>query len=306
MSRKVLTAVAAVPLLIALGFASTAASQGGKSKFDFGGGAVNHKRQLAAESEPGTWMSDGRTYDQQRYSPLTQVNAGNIAQLGLAWYGDIDTQNGQESTPVVVDGVMYITTAWSMVKAFDAKTGRKMWEYDPKVDRAKGRNACCDVVNRGVAVRNGKVYLGVLDGRLVALDSKTGNEVWSVQTTDPERVYTITQVPQLTPTGVIVGNAGAEYDVRGYITSYDAETGKQQWRFYTVPGDPSKPYEHEMLKEAAATWRDGLGRYPVRPQDRHDLFRHRQRSGLGPGTAQPWGWRQPLCVLDHRAGRQDR
>jgi PQQ-dependent dehydrogenase (methanol/ethanol family) len=255
MSRKAFAAAAAVPLLLALGFATAASSQSGKAKFDFGGGKVTHKRQLSADAEPGTWMSDGRTYNQQRYSPLTQINAQNIGQLGLAWYGDIDTQNGQESTPVVVDGVLYLTTAWSMVKAYDAKTGRKMWEYDPKVDRAKGRNACCDVVNRGVAVRNGKVYLGALDGRLIALDSKTGNEIWSVQTTDPERVYTITQVPQLTPNLVIIGNAGAEYDVRGYVTAYDAETGKQVWRFYTVPGDPSKPFEHEMLKEAAATWK---------------------------------------------------
>ncbi|CAN5178126.1 PQQ-dependent methanol/ethanol family dehydrogenase [soil metagenome] len=227
----------------------------GPAKVDFGGGHVNHARQMAADAEPGTWMSDGRTFSQQRYSPLDLINQGNVAKLGLAWYGDIDTQNGQEATPVVVDGVMYITTAWSMVKAYDAKTGRKMWEYDPKVDRAKGRNACCDVVNRGVSVWEGKVYLGALDGRLIALDSKTGDEIWSEQTTDPNRVHTITQVPRIIKGKVIIGNAGAEYDVRGYVSAYDANTGKMLWRFYTVPGDPSKPYENEAMKMAAATWK---------------------------------------------------
>ena len=192
-----------------------------------GAAAVDTARQLAADSEPGTWMSAGRTYDEQRYSPLTGINKGNVGKLGLAWYGDVDTERGQESTPVVVDGVLYITTAWSMVKAYDARTGEKLWEYDPKVDRAVGQVACCDVVNRGVAAWKGKIYLGALDGRLIALDGKTGKVVWSIQTTDPAQPYTITQVPRMVKGMVIIGNAGAEYTCRGYVTAYDAETGKQ-------------------------------------------------------------------------------
>jgi len=245
----------AKPFILGLAGLTASVLLAGAAQDKFAAGTVTNARQLAADKEPGTWMSDGRTYNQQRYSPLTKINQENVAQLGLAWYGDVDTQNGQESTPVVVDGALYITTAWSMVKAYDAKTGRRLWEYDPKVDRAKGAHACCDVVNRGVAVRNGKVYLGALDGRLIALDSRTGNVVWSVQTTPLGKAHTITQVPQLAKDLVIIGNAGAEYDVRGYVTAYNAETGKQVWRFYTVPGDPAKPYEHEMLKEAAATWK---------------------------------------------------
>jgi len=139
-----------------------------------GAAAVNNGRQIAADAEPGTWMSAGRTYDEQRYSPLTKINASNIKDLDLAWYGDVDTERGQEATPVVVDGVLYITSAWSMVKAYNAKTGEKLWSYDPKVDRANGQIACCDVVNRGVAAWNGKIYLGALDGRLIALNGKTG------------------------------------------------------------------------------------------------------------------------------------
>jgi quinohemoprotein ethanol dehydrogenase len=219
-----------------------------------GAAAVDSARQLAADSEPGSWMSAGRTYSEQRYSPLTGINKANVPKLGLAWYGDIDTERGQESTPVVVDGVLYITTAWSMVKAYDAQSGRKLWEYDPKVDRATGQVACCDVVNRGVAAWKGKIYLGALDGRLIALDGKTGKVAWSVQTTDPKQPYTITQVPRLVKGMVIVGNAGAEYTCRGYVSAYDAATGKMRWRFYTVPAAPGDPTNSPMLQKAAKTW----------------------------------------------------
>jgi PQQ-dependent dehydrogenase (methanol/ethanol family) len=150
---------------------------------------------------------------------------------------------------------MYLTTAWSMVKAYDIRTGAKIWDYDPKVDKAKGADACCDVVNRGVAAWNGKIYLGALDGRLIALDSRTGKEVWSVQTTDPALPYTITGAPRIVNGKVIIGQGGAEYRVRGYASAYDAETGKMVWRWYAVPGDPSKPYEQPELAEAAKTWK---------------------------------------------------
>jgi PQQ-dependent dehydrogenase (methanol/ethanol family) len=241
---------AALPL--AFGGALTASAQGGQ--LPRGAAAVDGARQLAADKEPGTWMSAGRTYDEQRYSPLTGVNKANVKGLGLAWYGDIDSERGQEATPVVVDGVLYVTTAWSMVKAFDAKTGERLWEYDPKVDRATGQIACCDVVNRGVAAWKGKIYLGALDGRLIALDGKTGKVAWSVQTTDPKEPYTITQVPRVVKGMVIIGNAGAEYTCRGYVSAYDAATGKMKWRFYTVPAKPGDPTNTPLLEKAAKTW----------------------------------------------------
>jgi len=222
--------------------------------YPMGSAAVNKERLLNADKEPGSWLAVGRDYSEQRFSPLDKINDTNVKTLGLSWYSDIDTERGQESTPVVVDGVMYLTTAWSMLKAYDIKSGAKLWEYDPKVDRAKGADACCDVVNRGVAAWNGKIYLGVLDGRLVALDGKTGKEVWTIQTTPAGTHHTITGAPRIANGKVFIGNGGAEYDIRGYISAFDAETGKQIWRWYAVPGDPAKPHEQPELATAAKTW----------------------------------------------------
>lgn len=216
--------------------------------------SVTRERLVAANDEPGQWMSTGRDYWEQRYSPLDQINTSNIAQLGMVWSADLDTSRGQQATPIVVDGAMYITTAWSMVKAYDARTGRLLWEYDPEVDRARGVDACCDVVNRGVAVWDGKVFFGALDGRLIALDARTGEQVWSVVTTDQSLPYTITGAPRIIDGKVIIGNGGAEYGVRGYITAYDANTGDQHWRFYTVPGNPADGFEQPELEWAADTW----------------------------------------------------
>ena len=204
--------------------------------------------------DAANWLSHGRTYDEQRHSPLKQIDVTNVNTLGLAWSYDLDTDRGQEATPLVVDGVMYSTSAWSKVQALDAATGKLLWQYDPKVPGEVGVKACCDVVNRGVAVYKGRLYLGTLDARLVALDARTGKEVWSVQTADRDKPYTITGAPRIVKGKVLIGNGGAEFGVRGYVTAYDAETGKQAWRFYTVPGDPSQPFEAEILKKAAETW----------------------------------------------------
>lgn len=220
-----------------------------------GAAAVNHERLVKAPAEPGSWLAVGGSYHEQHFSPLDQINENTVKNLGLAWYADLDTERGQEATPIVVDGVMYVSTAWSILKAYDIRSGKLLWEYDPQVPKAKAADACCDVVNRGVAVWNGKVYLGALDGRLIALDGTTGEQVWSQQTTDTSLPYTITGAPRIIKGKVIVGNGGAEYHVRGYVTAYDAETGKQAWRWWTVPGDPSKPYEQPELERAAKTWR---------------------------------------------------
>ncbi|MCS4282774.1 quinohemoprotein ethanol dehydrogenase [Pseudomonas sp. BIGb0278] len=216
---------------------------------------VDGKRIIDADKEPGNWMSHGRTYDEQRYSPLNTINDRNVNQLGLAWSYKLDLDRGVEATPIVVDGVMYTTGPFSVVYALDARNGKLLWKYDPQSDRHRAGEACCDAVNRGVAVWQGKVYVGVLDGRLEAIDAKTGKRVWSVDTrSDDKRSYTITGAPRVVNGKVVIGNGGAEFGVRGYVTAYDAETGKQAWRFFTVPGDPKLPPEDKAMEIASKTW----------------------------------------------------
>ena len=215
---------------------------------------VNAARLDNAERDSGNWLSYGRTYSEQRYSPLAKISDSNANQLGLTWYADLDTDRGQESTPLVIDGMLYVSTAWSMVKAYDAKTGKPLWSYDPQVPRELGVNGCCDVVSRGIAAWNGKIYVATFDGRLIAVDAKTGKDVWSVVTVDRTKPYTITGAPRVFKGKVVIGNSGAEYGVRGYISAYDAETGKMVWRFYTVPGNPAEPFENKAMEMAAKTW----------------------------------------------------
>ena len=223
--------------------------------------SVNGTRINNADAEPGNWLAHGRTYDEQRHSPLEQINAESVTDLGLAWYWDTGTTRGLEATPIVVDGTMFSTGPWSVVWAHDARTGELIWEYDPEVPKPYGKFACCDVVNRGVAAWQGRIYVGTIDGRLIALDAASGTPAWEVQTTDPERAYTITGAPRIVNGKVIIGNGGAEYGVRGYITAYDATTGAEDWRFYTVPGDPAKPFESPAMEMAAKTWRAGSSKW---------------------------------------------
>ena len=219
--------------------------------------SVDTARITNADGEPGNWLAHGRTYDEQRYSPLKQIDATNISALNVAWYQNTESKRGLEATPIVVDGVMYTTGSWSTVQAYAAKTGDVLWEYDPMVPKAWGQYACCDVVNRGVAVYKGFVFVGALDGRLIALDAGTGDVQWETLTIDPSRPYTITGAPRVIKDLVIIGNGGAELGVRGYITAYDVATGAQKWRFYTVPGDPNEPFESPAMEIAAATWKGG-------------------------------------------------
>jgi quinohemoprotein ethanol dehydrogenase len=242
--------LALVSLIAAL---SACAGGGGGGK----NAAVDDARLIAAEADGANWLSYGRTYDEQRFSPLTQVSDTNVGELGLEWSADMDTARGQESTPIVVDGVMYFTTAWSMVKAYDAATGAKLWEYDPQVPREKLVDVCCDAVNRGVAVYEGKVFVGTLDGRLIALNADNGKVIWDKLTIPKGSHMAITGAPRIVKGKVIMGSAGSEYITRGYLAAYDAGTGKEAWRFYTVPGDPSKEYEGKHLETAAKTWPDG-------------------------------------------------
>lgn len=215
---------------------------------------VDDAALVAADADPANWITYGHTYSEQRFSRLKQIDEQSVNKLGLAWSFDMGTLRGLESTPLVKDGVLYATSAWSLVYAFDARTGRSLWTYDPHVAKDHGKFVCCDVVNRGVALYRGRVYVGTLDGRLIALDAKTGAVVWDAQTTPKDGPYAITGAPRIAKGRVIIGNAGSEYPVRGYVSAYDAETGKLVWRTYTVPGDPSKPFESEAMRRAAATW----------------------------------------------------
>ena len=218
---------------------------------------VDDRRLLAAESND-EWVSYGRSYSEQRFSPLKQVDRASVAQLGLAWYAEFEADRGMEATPLMVDGVLYTTTSWSHVYALDAKTGAILWHFDPKVDGQKGKDACCDVVNRGVAVYKGRVYVGALDGRLIAIDATSGKEVWSQQTTDTAWPYTITGAPRVVKGKVLIGNGGAELGVRGYLSAYDADSGKLAWRFYVTPNAEGKAdgaaSDKAHAEFAAATW----------------------------------------------------
>ncbi|MCB1646807.1 MAG: PQQ-dependent dehydrogenase, methanol/ethanol family [Pseudomonadales bacterium] len=215
---------------------------------------VTGERIAAADKEPGQWLSHGRDYGEQRFSPLKTINVDTVKDLGLTWKYETGNHRGMEATPLVIDGVMYLTTAWSRVAALDARTGKELWRYDPKVDGAKGRDACCDVVNRGLAAWGDKLYLGALDGRLIALNMKDGSEAWSVQTTDTSKPYTITGAPRVVKGKVVIGNGGAEFGVRGYFSAYDAETGEMAWRFYTVPDAPGESVDSAAMILARKTW----------------------------------------------------
>ncbi len=215
---------------------------------------IDHPRAVAAGDERHNWLLHGRDYGEQRHSPLRQINKETVQGLGLAWYFEDHTDRALEATPIVVDGVMYVSGTWSVVYALNAVTGELLWKYDPRVPRTMAGKACCDVVNRGVAVWRGKVYVGTLDGRLVAIDASSGERVWEVLTVDQSKPYTITGAPRIVKDKVIIGNGGAEYGVRGYITAYDTETGEQAWRFYTVPGNPDDGFENAAMAMAAETW----------------------------------------------------
>lgn len=216
---------------------------------------VDTTRIILANKEPGNWMSTGRTYDEQRFSPLTQINEHTVKRLGLAWYYDLNTFRGIEGTPLVVDGVMYLTSAWSIAYALDARSGKELWHYDPKVPPSWARFVCCDVVSRGPAVYQGKVIIATLDGRLIALDARNGKPLWSTLTVDnKDWPYSITGAPRVFNGKVIIGNAGVELGVRGYVSAYDVNSGKLLWRFWTAPGDPAKGFENPTMAMAAKTW----------------------------------------------------
>ena len=202
------------------------------------------------------WLSYGLDQGETRYSPLTQINTSNVSQLHQAWSYDLGVGGGnQEGTPLVWNGTIYGITNWSVVFAVDARTGKEKWRWDPQVNQPAVRaKICCGVVNRGVAIYQGKIIAPIIDGRLEALDAETGRPVWESRVAYAQDNYTITMAPRIAKGKVIIGLAGAELLIRGQFAAFDAETGKLAWRFYTIPGDPSKPFENPALKKAAETW----------------------------------------------------
>jgi quinohemoprotein ethanol dehydrogenase len=223
-------------------------------------GWVDSTRIANAQREAENWFMSGGGPDEQYYSELDQIDSANVAQLGFAWEYTAKSlrgrvQQGMQATPIVVDGKMFVSGPWSVAYALDAATGKELWRYDPKVDGSIARRSCCGVSSRGVQVWKGKVYLATLDGYLIALDAATGSELWRQNTfIDRDADYTITSAPHIAGTKVVIGNSGADFGVRGYVSAFDAETGAFAWRFFTVPGDPTKGFEHPELEVAAKTW----------------------------------------------------
>ncbi|MEY9741070.1 quinohemoprotein ethanol dehydrogenase [Bradyrhizobium japonicum] len=239
------------------------------------------------------WPTVGLDYAETRFSKLNQINTDNVRDLGLVWSYNLESSRGIEATPLVVDGIMYQSAPWNVVHAIDARTGTKIWSFDPGVDRSKTYRGCCDAVSRGLALYKGKVFEAAYDGRLIALDAATGAKLWETDTLiDHAHSYTITGAPRVFNGKVVIGQSGAEYGVRGYVTAYDSETGHQLWRWFTVPGDPSKPFEDASMEAAAKTW-DPSGKYWINggggaPWDSITFDPDLNMVYVGTGNGGPW------------------
>jgi quinohemoprotein ethanol dehydrogenase len=240
---------------------------------------------------PGAWLGYGRTQGETRYSTLKQIDASNASRLGLAWSYVMGAGGGnQEGTPLMWNNTLYGITTWSVVFALDARTGKELWRWDPEVNQAHRAVICCGVVNRGIAIYNGMIIAPSIDGRLFALDALTGKPVWETRVVYPQDQYTLTMAPRIAGGKVIIGASGGDKPTRGQFVAVDAQTGQLAWRFYTVPGDPSKPFENDAMRRAAKTWggdfyKNGGGGAVW------DGFAYDPEANLvyvGTGNAQPW------------------
>ncbi len=251
---------------------------------------VTGERITNSQTNQKEWLTYGGTYQEQRFSTLDQINDQNVEELGLVWHFDINTNRSIESTPLVANGMLYATSAWGVVYALNAVTGELIWSFDPQVPPEWGRYACCGVQTRGAALWNDMLYVATTDGYLIALDASNGDLRWRADTIDRQAPYTITGAPRAAKGKVVIGNGGAEYGVRGYVTAYDAETGEQDWRFYTVPGNPADGFESDAMAMAAETWTGEWWKYggggtawdAIVYDPEFDVFY------LGVGNGSPW------------------
>ncbi len=253
-----------------------------------------------AASQDEEWRAHGRDFSEQRFSPLEQITRQNVAQLELAWSYDFRVGRGVEATPLMVDGVLYVTSAWSIVYALDARTGEELWVFDPEADPRQAARSCCDVVNRGVAYDAGRIFVGAIDGRLIALDAATGAKLWDTPTIDSGTSLVITAAPRVADGLVLIGNSGADITggpgegPRGYVSAYDAQTGKLVWRFYTVPGNPADGPDgaasDSVMAMAAQTWTGQWWRYGGGGTvwDSITFDAELDRVYIGVGNGSPW------------------
>jgi len=219
-------------------------------------GTIIDDAAMANEGDNENWLAFGRTYSEQRHSPIEQINESNVGELKPDWYLDLPEDAGLTATPLVADGVMYFSGSMSRVRAVNAVTGELLWEYDPKVTENTGNDLRAGWShNRGIGIWKDKVYVATWDGRLIGIDRASGEEVWSVRTFPKEKPLYITGAPKIFKGKVLIGNGGSEAGpARGYVVAYDAETGEQAWKFYIVPGNPADGFEDDAQRMAAETW----------------------------------------------------
>ncbi len=240
----------------------------------------------------GSWLSYGKDQSETRYSPLKQIDATNASRLGLAFTYEVGAGGGnQEGTPLMWNNTLYGITTWSVVYALDARTGERIWRYDPEINQIAVRpKICCGIVNRGIALYNGMIIAPLNDGRLIALNAITGKPVWESRVAYPQDLFTLTMAPRIAGDKVIIGASGGDRPTRGFFAAFDAQTGRFAWKFYTVPGDPSKPFENKAMEAAAKTWggdffKNGGGGAVW------DGFAYDPEANLvyvGTGNAEPW------------------
>jgi quinohemoprotein ethanol dehydrogenase len=281
---------------------------------------VTEERLEHADRDPGDWMSVGRTWSEQRFSPLGQINTRTVGRLGVAWYADLDTYRGVEATPLEIDGVLYNISAWDVTSAYEATSGKLLWRFDPHIPFQWARRACCGPVSRGLAAWRGRIIIATLDGRLIALDAANGKPLWSVETLEPGEPLSITGAPRVADGLVIIGNGGGDFGARGYLSAYHADTGRLAWRFYIVPGDPAKGPEgaasDSVMPMAARTWTGKWWQLGGGGNDWDTIVYDPQLSlvyfGTGNGSPHPEAFRSPgggdnlfLCsivAVDARTG----
>ncbi|HEV8444683.1 MAG TPA: PQQ-dependent dehydrogenase, methanol/ethanol family [Steroidobacteraceae bacterium] len=248
---------------------------------------------LTTGTDGHNWAAYGRTFDETHYSPLAEINRGTVPRLNLAWTLDLDVTNNL-STPLAVEGVIYVASGYSFVHAVDAKTGKLLWRYDPEVAKVAGNKLRTGWGIRGLAFWKGRLFVGTHDGRLIAIDAKTGKPVWSVQTLDPNDGSFISGPPRVFNDKVIIGFGGADFGpIRGYVTAYDTNTGKQLWRWWVVPGDPSKGFENKAMEAAAKTWTGEWWKYGGGGTVWNAMTYDPEfnRIYLGTGNGDPWNWK---------------